>query len=174
MLKTLLAARLLVSSVAMTGVDLSACGDKFLVVSRGTRFERAKTARQPANILVYANPSSTLPKALEKASVDATLRKAGYRPTSVSAPAEFEAAMKQGGWDIVVADLTDSSAIRGRLQGKAAPMVVPVVLNATGTELAQAKKDYQRVLKGPIKSQAFLEAIDDALALRDKLRATTS
>ena len=39
----------------------------------------------------------------------------------------------------------------------------------TGTELAQAKKEYQRVLKGPIKTYAFLAAIDDALALRAKL-----
>jgi len=174
MRKRLLVAGLLLSSLAATGVDLSACGDKFLVASRGTRFQGAPSNRQPANILVYANPSSTLPKALEKASVDATLRKAGYHPTSVSAPADFEAAMKKGGWDIIVTDLADSSAVRGRLQGKTAPMVVPVVMNATGTELAQAKKDYQRVLKGPIKSQAFLDAIDDALALRVKLIASAS
>ena len=174
MSKGLLVAGLLISSVAVSTVDLAACGDKFLVASRGTRFTRAATARPPANILVYANPSSTLPKALEKAEVDSTLKKAGYRPTSVSAPADFEAAMKQGGWDIVVADIADSPAIRSRLTGKTAPMVVPVVLNATGTELAQAKKDFQRVLKGPIKSQAFLEAIDDAVALREKLNATVS
>jgi hypothetical protein len=76
----------------------------------------------------------------------------------------------------VLADLGDGTTVRGRLQGiSSAPMVLPVVYNATGTEIAQAKKDYQRVLKGPIKSQAFLEAIDDALALRDKLlRAKSS
>lgn len=173
MRKTLVAGVLL-SLLASSGVDLSACGDKFLVFSRGTRYQTAAAARRPANILVYANPSTTLPKALEKAAVDATLRKAGYRPTSVSAPAELEAAIKQGGWDLVVADLADSSSLRGRFQGKTAPMVVPVVLNATGTELAQAKKEYDRVLKGPIKSQAFLEAIDDAITLRDKLRASAS
>ena len=39
----------------------------------------------------------------------------------------------------------------------------------TGTEIAQAKKEYQRVLKGPIKTYAFLAAMDDALALRQKL-----
>jgi hypothetical protein len=174
MSKGLLVAGLLTSIVATSGIDLSACGDKFLVASRGTRYTRATSARPPANILVYANPSTTLSKALEKAEVDSTLRKAGYRPTSVSAPAEFEAAIKQGGWDLVVADLADSSTLRGRFQGKTAPMVIPVVLNATGTELAQAKKDYQRVVKGPIKSQAFLEAIDDAVALREKLKATAS
>jgi DNA-binding NtrC family response regulator len=151
--------------------DLLACGDKFLVNSRGTRFQRAGAARQPANILVYANPASTLPKALEKVQVDDTLRKAGYRPTSVSGPNDLAQALKQGGWDLVLADLGDSAAIRTQLQGNGAPMVVPVMVNATGTEIAQAKKDYQRVLKGPFKSQAFLEAIDDALALRDKLRS---
>ena len=45
---------------------------------------------------------------------------------------------------------------------------------ATGSELALAKKEFERVLKGPIKSQAFLEAIDDAISLRDKLRAAAS
>ena len=164
---------LMVGLVALAGLsdDLIACGDKFLVTSRGTRFQRAAVARQPAKILVYAGPTSTLPKALEKVMVDDTLRKAGYQPTSVSAPADLDRALRQGGWDLVLADLGDSSALKARLQGSGAPLLVPVVHNATGTEIAQAKKDYQRVLKGPFKSQAFLEAIDDAVTLKEKLRA---
>jgi CheY-like chemotaxis protein len=155
---------------------LLACGDKFLVASRGTRFQRADIARAPARILIYANPASALPKALEKAVVDSTLRKAGYRPTSVTDPGELEQALRQGGWDLVVTDLSDGTALRARLQGPgSAPMIVPVLHGATGTELALARKDYMRVIKGPIKSQAFLEAIDDALALREKLvRAKSS
>jgi hypothetical protein len=174
MTKRLLVVGFLVAAGAVG--DLIACGDKFLVASRGTRFQRASIARTPAKILVYANPASSLPRALERAMVDDTLRKAGYRPTSVSAPGELDQALRQGGWDLVLADLGDGTTVRGRLQGiSSAPMVLPVVYNATGTEIAQAKKDYQRVLKGPIKSQAFLEAIDDALALRDKLlRAKSS
>jgi|KBSSwiStaDraftv2_1062776.scaffolds.fasta_scaffold1335523_1 CheY-like chemotaxis protein len=169
MKKRLLAVGLLV--LANAGTDLLACGDKFLVISRGTRFQRAAAARQPANILVYANPASTLPKALEKVMVDATLRKAGYKPTSVSDANALEQALRQGGWDLVLADLADSSAVRGRLQGNSAPMLLPVAYNVTGTEIAQAKKDYQRVLKGPFKTQSFLEAIDDALAVREKLQS---
>jgi hypothetical protein len=38
----------------------------------------------------------------------------------------------------------------------------------TGSTLAQAKKDYARVLKGPIKTYAFLSALDDLLAYRAK------
>lgn len=170
MKKTLLAVGV-VSCAAAWGADLSACGDKFLVVSRGTRFQRAAVARQGANILVYASPTSTLPKALAKAEPDTTLLKAGYRPTLAQGVSDLDEALRQGGWDLIVADLDDSAAVRGRLQGGSAPMILPVLLSATGTELAQAKKDYQRVLKGPVKSQAFLQAIDDALALREKLRA---
>jgi hypothetical protein len=62
--------------------------------------------------------------------------------------------------------------IRYRIRGAGAPMVLPVALSPTGTEIAQAKKDFQRVVKGPIKSQAFLMEIDDALALWQKLQRT--
>lgn len=164
----LLVAGLLLLPAAST--DLLACGDKFLVASRGTRFQRAKVARQPANILVYSNPASALPKSLEKAEVDETLRKAGYRPTSVSDAAALDRALRQGGWDLVIADVADGVAVRGRIQGSSSPpMIVPVVYRGTGSEIAQAKRDYPRVLKGPLKSQAFLDEIDDALALREKL-----
>jgi hypothetical protein len=174
MKKRFLAVGILVLSGVGASGDLLACGDKFLVASRGTRYQRAAVARQPANILVYANTASALPKALERADVDATLRKAGYKPTSVSGPTELEQALRQGGWDLVVTDLADGMAVSGRLQGASAPMLLPVAYNVTGSELAQAKKDYQRVLKGPVKSQSFLEAIDDALVLRAKLRAKTA
>ena len=122
------------------------------------------------------HPASNLPRALEKAKAEETLSRAGYRPLSVSDAAALEQALAQDKWDLVIADLADGGAVRGRLQGRSgAPMVVPVVYRATGGELAEAKRDYLRVVKGPLKSQAFLEAIDDAVALREKLlQARTS
>jgi hypothetical protein len=171
---TLFAVAFLVLAGVVVSNDLSACGDKFLVVSRGTRFQRAALARHPSAILVYANPASSLPKALGSIQVDATLRKAGYRPTSVLTADDLDKALKQGGWDLVLADMTDSSAVRGRLQGNGAPMLLPVIYNAKGAELANAKKDYQRVVKAPLKSEAFLEAIDDALALKEKLQGKSA
>jgi hypothetical protein len=159
---------LVLSGVGASG-DLLACGDKFLVVSRGTRYQRAGEARVAASILVYLPPSSTLPKAFERVSEDVT-KKAGYRFVNVSNTSELDQALKQGGWDLLLTDLADTQAVRGRVTGAAAPLVVPVAYQATGTEIAQAKKDYQKVLKGPIKTHAFLAALDDALAFRAKLR----
>jgi hypothetical protein len=167
-------ARLLVVGVlVLSGVgasaDLLACGDKFLVVSRGTRYQRAGQAPHTASILVYLPASSSLPKAFERVSEKET-KKAGYRFVNVSNTNELDQALKQGGWDLLLTDLADSQAIRGRITGASAPLLVPVAYQTTGTELAQAKKDYQKVLKGPIKTHAFLAALDDVLAFRAKLR----
>ena len=167
MRKTLLALGILVI-YGITSGELLACGDKFLVASRGTRYQRAGEARQAASILVYLPASSTLPKAFERVSEDVT-RKSGYRFINVSNTSELEQALRQGGWDLLLTDLADMQAVRGRVTGAAAPMVVPVAYQVTGSELAQAKKEYQRVLKGPIKTYAFLTAIDDLLAHRAKL-----
>ena len=167
MRKTLLALGVLVI-YGITSGELLACGDKFLVASRGTRYQRAGEARQTASILIYLPPSSTLPKAFERVSEDVT-RKAGYRLINVSNATELEQALRQGGWDLLLTDLADMQAVLGRVTGAAAPMVVPVAYQVTGSELAQAKKEYQRVLKGPIKTYAFLTAIDDLLAHRAKL-----
>lgn len=168
MRRTLLAVGILVIYGIVSG-ELLACGDKFLVASRGTRYQRAGQARQ-ASILVYMHAKSTLPKAFEKVSEETT-KKAGYRVTSVSNVNELEQALRQGGWDVLLADLADSPTVRDRIQasGPNAPLLVPVAYGATGTEISQAKKEYRRILKGPIKTYAFLEAMDDVLALRNKL-----
>ena len=58
MRKTLLALGVLVI-YGITSGELLACGDKFLVGSRGTRYQRPKNARA-AMILIYAAPESEL------------------------------------------------------------------------------------------------------------------
>ena len=152
----------------MTWSPVEACGDKFLIGSRGTRFQHAPSATAGASILVFANPTSNLPKALANVPVDATLRKAGYKPTTVTTANDFDAALSRGGWDLVLVDVADGPAVSVRVAGVKAPVVLPVVYNATDPQLVQAKKQYQTVLKSPTKSQPFLDAIDDALALRVK------
>jgi hypothetical protein len=158
------------AALLLCGVGLSepmlACGEKFLMRSRGTRFQRAAPARSAAAILVYANPASNLPKALANVPVDATLRRAGYRPSTVTSAAEFNSAMGRGGWDLVLVDVAESREVLKQAQGPTAPIILPVVLNPSSTDLAAAKKQHQRILKAPTKNQTFLDAIDDALASR--------
>ena len=150
---------------------LLACGDKFLVSSRGTRFQRAAVARKPASILIYTNAASELPKVLANIPVDATLTKAGYRPTTVATSDEFDKALGRGGWDLVLLGMADAQAVSKRLRGDLVPAVLPVVFNPTTRELKETRKLYPVVLKAPAKSQSFLSAIDEALAHRPKPQA---
>ena len=154
---------LVVGLLVLTGMgpanDLLACGDKFLIIGRGTRFQRA-TFRRPANILIYSDANSTLTQSLGNVPVAATLSKAGYRTTSVSGALELENALRSGSWDLVVTDLAGGSAIRGRVQGANAPLVLPVAYKPTKQDLNAAKKDFKAVVKGPIKSQYFLDVVD--------------
>jgi hypothetical protein len=145
---------------------LYACGEKFLMRSRGSRFQRVAPLRKPANILVYANPALNLPKALANVPVDSTLQRAGYKATTVTRADEFAGAIQRGGWDLVVVDVADSSAAINPAIKSRAPAVLPVALNPSSQELAAARKQNPHVLKAPVKSQSFLDAIDEALADR--------
>jgi DNA-binding NtrC family response regulator len=157
--------RLVASAVLLlVGIGVAepvlACGEKFLMRSRGTRFQRAALARTPASILVYANPALNLPKALANVSV-------------VTSPDEFEAAMARGGWDLVLVDVADTIVVPRQGPNTNAPIVLPVAFNATRSELAAAKKQHQRILNTPIKNQSFLDAIDHALADRPAAASQT-
>ena len=114
-----------------SGNVVLACGDKFLVSRGGTRFQRAAVARKPASILIYTNPASELPKVLASIPVDATLTKAGYRPTTVATSDEFDKALSRGGWDLVLVGVADAPAVSKRLRGDPVPVVLPVVFNPT-------------------------------------------
>lgn len=150
--------------------DAAGCGDKFLVTSRATRFRRAPMVRPPAAILVYANPQSALPKALTNVPIEATLRKAGYQPSSVSTREELEAALQTRSWDVVVADLGEAQGLQSRITSGGA-LLLPVAYHASATVVTQAKKQYLVLLTAPTRIEAFLETVDDAVALTQKLHA---
>jgi len=146
---------------ALAGSDVLACGNKFLVTSRGTRFGKVPIARQEAKILVYAPPNSALTNALGKIPVSTLLTEVGYKPTTVSAPEELDSALRLGGWNLVLAD---TSALPRRLEESDVPAILPVLHEPSRTQLAEAKATYGQVIKSPTKSQRFVESVDIAVA----------
>src|SRR5215218_10555133 len=96
-----------------SGGHLLACGEKYIVASRGTRFDRPPSPRQPAAVLLYANPNSELSRRLSALSVGDALRTAGYRPTIASDTREFMAALSREHWDVVIVDVADMPAVAG-------------------------------------------------------------
>src|SRR5688572_6429864 len=85
-----------------TGADVFACGDKFLVAGRGTRYQRPKNGRA-ASVLIYANPSSGLPTVVGSAPVESVLKRRGHRSTTVQTLEQLAAFLAGGRFDVVLA-----------------------------------------------------------------------
>lgn len=156
---------LLAGVAVFTGGDLLACGDKFLVASRGTRYQRPKNARA-ASVVIYANPTSGFPAAIGKVPVESVLRREGHRSTSVETLEQLSALLAGGRFDIVLAASSVVETIAGVL-GATTDAPVLVAFCEKGQERPQAGKSTPCV-KAPPKEGALLQAIDKAVAERDQ------
>jgi hypothetical protein len=140
-------------AVGITG-DLIACGDKFLVAGRGTRYQRPKTARA-ASILIYADPASAVAATLKKEKVESVLKLEGHRATRVQSLEELSAVVSSGRYDVILTATSDSANVQRLLQtSRDAATVVAV---------------------DDLKNRSLLQAIDTAVLQRDQnLKKTRS
>jgi len=154
----------LVAAVGLwTGADLLACGDKFLVVGRGTRYQRPKNARA-ASILIYANPSAGLPAALKSLPVESVLKHEGHRSTTVETPEQLSAILAGGRFDVVLASSSDVPAVEKLLGGGPnAPVLLTVCVKASGSESRESGRNASCSLKASPKADSLLEAINNAV-----------
>jgi hypothetical protein len=150
----------------MTGADLLACGDKFLVAGRGTRYQRPKNARA-ANVLIYDNAASGLPAALDKVPVDTLLKREGHTTTRVSTLDQLSALVAGGRFDVVLVANTVATAVQQLLgQAADAPVMVAFCIKPGADNAAQAKAPCS--VKTPPKERSLLEAIDKAVLTHDR------
>jgi hypothetical protein len=134
-------------AIGMTG-DLLACGDKFLIGGRGTRYQRPKNARA-ASVLIYADPASATAANLKKAKVESLLKLEGHRATRVQTIEQLSTVVSTGRYDVI---LTADSA------------------SADVQRLVAAKPDAAVVvgIDELIKNRGLLQAIDKAVLHRDQ------
>jgi hypothetical protein len=140
-------ALIVVLGLGMTG-DLLACGDKFLVGGRGTRYQRPKNARA-ASVLIYAEPASGVQVTLKKNKVESLLKLEGHRATTVQTYEQLSAIVSSGRYDVILA-ATSTTADVQKLVG-AVPQAATVL---AVDDLA--------------KNRSILQAIDKAVAERDQ------
>jgi hypothetical protein len=158
---------LLVVIAFCLGADLLACGDKFLVAGRGTRYQRPKNARA-ASVLIYANPSTGLQAALSKVPLDSVLKHEGHRSTTVESPDQLSAILASGRFDVVLVSSGDAAAVEKLLGGGPdAPVVLAFCVKAAGQEKPASEKSAS-CLKTPPKEGSLLEAIDKAVDRHDQ------
>ena len=137
----------LVLAVGLPG-DLLACGHKFLVAGRGTRYQRPKTARA-ASVLIYADPGSAVAASLKKAKVESLLKLEGHRATRVQTLQELSAVVSNGRYDVILTANSDSANVQRMVQGSPDAATVLAV-----DEL--------------VKNRSLLQAIDSAVSQRDQ------
>ena len=152
--------------------DLQACGDKYIVPTRATRFERPPVPRQAAEVLFLVSPGTELSTTLASGSIISALQKAGVRPTVVDRTEEFASALKQGPWKIIVIDFGNLRMISNSDSASVAGRVVPVSYTLTSDQWKSAKRQYPAILRAPKKAGSFLDGIDAALEAQRAARSS--
>jgi hypothetical protein len=136
-----------------------ACGDKLLIVGRGSRFQRAYVALHPASLLVVnANVTG-------KAETQSRLKVAGHRLRVVAVP-DLANALGSNRYDFVLADFRDVPAV-ARVIPKDSVEILPVLDSTSKSDMAAAAKDYKCLLedeRGMKGARHFLAALDEAMA----------
>ena len=148
--------------------QLAGCGDKFLSVATGTRFQRAPVGQQEA-ILIYAAPASDVAAAMKHLSLETALRGSGYRPTVVSSRSELEARLGDQKWDLLLislADVASAAPYVGEATG-----ILPVVLGASRSESKAAQNRFKVVLTKVVNSYGLARAVSAALSSRSSVTA---
>ena len=146
---------------------VSACGDKFLLVGRGVRFERAYAAIHPASILIVLPLKSVKSAAVRDSHLAAALKMAGHRVEVVQQPANLSEILGRSRHDIIVAEGADASAIRDVAAAvEPKPSVVGVLADPSSAELTAARQQLEYVLKTPQPLPKTLNLMDDVMKTR--------
>ena len=150
--------------------DVWACGDKFLLLGRGVRYQRAYAAIHPASILIVAPPKSVKTAAVRDSRLQSALKMAGHRVDVVSA-AKMRDALAGSRYDIVLAQRADAIGIPDALPpGGRKPSIIGVPENAA--DVAADRQRFDAVLITPQSLPDILRLFDDVMKARiDKARA---
>lgn len=150
--------------VAWRAVD--ACGDKFLLVGRGVRMQRAYAAVHPANILIFARPSTSANAAIRDPQFQKSLRQAGHSVSAIEDAGLLDHALKASSFDIVLADLTEAPTVEplvATAPSHPKPLYVEYPSAASKPDL---KSQFVCELKASDRAIKFLDRIDDEMKAR--------
>ena len=152
-------------AVGVGPIAAEACGDKFLLLGRGVKFQRAYAAIYPASIVIYAQPQRSAAKAIRDPRLQSDLKLAGHRVSVVESEAALVRALKSERVDLVLTDVADAD--RTSTEGAASkPTVLPVMYEPTREEAKRIEARYQCRLKSSDRADRYLRTIDDAMKVR--------
>jgi hypothetical protein len=133
---------------------LLACGDKFLLIGRALKYQKAYASAHPGTILIYDAPGSRVGAIVRELQLQQMLTGAGHKVQVVSTFAALEQAVKSTSPDIVLADSGDIAQLEQSVQHGTA--IVSIAVLQSG------------------KNRHPLSVIDEALKVKAKNAATRS
>jgi hypothetical protein len=158
---------LLASLTLLAAREVAACGDKLLVMGRRVRSQRVHGAVQRASILVLLDAGGHLQAALRDMRLQRNLELAGHTLTVVTTPPDLVEQVRSGTHDILLADVSEAAALRSELMDvPGRPALLPVVVNATGGEWAEAEAEWRCITRSTSATKHYLAVIEEVLAQR--------
>jgi hypothetical protein len=153
------------TAVSLLQPVLHACGDKFLMVGRGARFQRAYASLYPGRLVIYAPASAK--SVMADARFHKLLRQAGHNVEVVESWPALEQAMKAGTPDVVLVDVAEAPRVQPLLSSSAAHPDALFVQSA-GKPRPAAVSDAVARLKSDDRAIKYLDEIESTMKARSK------
>lgn len=149
----------------LSASDMSGCGDKYLSVGRGARFQRGYVSIRPVSVAVLRHAATANRDFLSR------LKMAGHRVEVMSDIESLRRRVEASKFDVVLADYEDAAAVNGSLQKMTTkPLFLPVVA-AGSPHAAAAHREYGCLLSGNAEAkQHFLAVLDEAVESNKKAK----
>jgi hypothetical protein len=156
----------LIVSVPALYPAAQACGDKFLMVGRGARFQRAYASVYPGKILIYARSSTDPKAAIRDPQLHKALRQAGHAVSVIEDWALLEQALRTVPVDVVLVDVGEAARLRDLMSSSpthpdALYVASPSKGNRVDSQIACRLKSSDRPLK-------YLDEIENTMKGRSK------
>lgn len=143
----------------LPATDMSGCGDKYLSVGRGSRYQRGYVSIRPVSIAVLKHAATAQKDFL------ARLKMAGHRIEIADTVEKLTARLAASKFDVVLADYADAAEVNRSMHTMSSrPLFLPVV-DAGSPHVAAAHREYGCHLSGNSKSKShnFLAVLDEAV-----------
>ena len=148
--------------VGLSDAVLEACGSKFLVSSRGARYQRVLASIQPTSILWYwQQDEKTEEEDRWNPDAEEMLESVGHTVEVSYDDESFLSAARRGDFDVLVLPIDEARRLRPDLE--ALPVdsaVVPLLMFPTRSQYSQAREEYGVVMKLPTTTDKMLAAFE--------------
>jgi hypothetical protein len=165
----------LVGVVALGWNDLGACGDKFILVGRGVRFQRAYAAVHPASVLIWINAKSRAGTAIGDPQFLKSLKLAGHTVQTAVAGDSAIGLLNSRRYDIILADVADAAGLEPEVRASGSPpILLPILFKPARAEAQAAAGRFGATLAVPDRVTHVLSVIDDVMKARLKTATAAS